>query len=66
MRPEERIRLRVGLLLDTANLAEVCRRTGIKRSTIRNWKNDPLRIRAVDLETLEDLLGKGKEKYKRI
>jgi hypothetical protein len=65
MKPEERIRKRVGLLLDCANLMEVHRRTGIPRSTLRNWKNEPLRISAYDLEKLEDLLGSGKERYKR-
>jgi hypothetical protein len=64
MKPEERIRRRVRLLLDCMNLAEVHRRTGIPRSTLQHWKTDPLRISAVDLERLEDLLGKGKEKYK--
>lgn len=65
MRPEERIRRRVGVLLGCANLMEVSRRTGISRSTLRNWQQEPLRIKAVDLEILEDLLGTGKEKYKR-
>lgn len=65
MKPEDRIRRRVGILLDCANLMEVSRRTGIPRSTLRNWKQDPLRIKALDLETLEDLLGQGKERYKR-
>lgn len=64
MKPEERVKRRVRLLLDCANLAEVHRRTGIPTSTLRHWKTDPLRIRAVDLERLEDLLGKGKERYK--
>ena len=65
MKPEERIKRRVAVLLDCANLMQVSRRTGIPRSTLRNWKQDPLRIRALDLETLEDLLGQGKEKYRR-
>ena len=65
MKPEERIRRRVGILLDCANLMEVSRRTGISRTTLRNWKADPLRIKALELEKLEDLLGTGKERYKR-
>lgn len=65
MKPADRIRRRVGILLDCANLMEVSRRTGIPRSTLRNWQQDPLRIKALDLETLEDLLGQGKERYKR-
>ena len=64
MKPEERIRRRVGILLDCTNLMEVSRRTGIPRTTLRNWKQDPLRIKALDLEVLEDLLGTGKERYK--
>lgn len=64
MKPEQRIRRRVGILLDCANLMEVSRRTGIPRTTLRNWQQDPLRIKALDLEILEDLLGKGKERYK--
>lgn len=65
MRPEERIKRRVGILLNCANLMEVHRRTGIPRTTLRNWQQDPLRIKAIDLEKLEDLLGVGKEKYRR-
>ncbi len=65
MKPEERIRRRVAILLDCANLMEVHRRTGIPRSTLRHWQQEPLRIKAIDLEKLEDLLGKGKERYKR-
>ena len=64
MKPEERIRRRVGILLDCANLMEVSRRTGIPRTTLRNWKADPLRIKALELEKLEDLLGTGKGRYK--
>ena len=64
MKPEERVRRRVRLLLDCANLAEVHRRTGIPRSTLQHWKTEPLRISAVDLERFEDLLGKGKERFK--
>ncbi len=65
MTPEQRVKRRLDILLDAANLAEVSRRTGIPRSTIRNWQLKPTRIRAVDLERLEDLLGTGKERYKR-
>ena len=65
MKPEERIKRRVRVLLDCANLMEVSRRTGIPRTTLRNWQYHPLTIRAVDLERLEDLLGTGKERYRR-
>lgn len=61
MKPEERVKRRVLALLDCANLMEVHRRTGIPRTTIRNWKEDPTRIKAVDLERLEDLLGRKKQ-----
>ncbi len=64
IKPEERIKRRVGILLDCANLMEVSRRTGIPRTTLRNWQKEPLRIKALDLEKLEDLLGKGKERYR--
>jgi len=63
MKPEQRIKKRVGVLFDCANLSEVARRTGYPRSTLQSWKQDPLKIPAVCLETLEDLLGAGKEKY---
>ena len=64
MKPEERIRRRVGILLDCANLMEVSRRTGIPRTTLRNWKADPLRIKALELEKLEDLWAQGRRDTK--
>lgn len=64
MKPEQRIRRRVGILLDCVNISEVSRRTGIPKTTIRNWQSNPESIKAVDLERLEDLLGRGKERFK--
>ena len=64
MKPEQRIKRRVAILLDCANVSEVARRTGYPRSTIQNWKRNPLMIPAVCLEPLEDLLGTGKERCK--
>lgn len=54
--PEQRIRARVKALFDCRNVAELSRRTGYPQQTLSSWKNNPLRIRAVDLETLEDKL----------
>lgn len=62
MKPEQRIKKRVGALFNCVNVSEVSRRTGYPRSTLQNWKNDPLSIPAVCLETLEQLLGKEKER----
>lgn len=64
LKPEQRIKKRIETLFGCANLAEVARRTGYPRSSIQNWKKNPLSIPAVCLETLEDILGTGKEKYK--
>lgn len=63
MKPEQRVKKRVEILLDCVNVSEVSRRTGYPRSTLQHWKKDPLSIPAVCLETLEQLLGTGKEKY---
>ena len=56
MKPDQRIKQRVKKVFDCRNLSEVSRRTGYPRQTLSAWKNNPLRIRAVDLETLEDKL----------
>ena len=63
MKPEQRIKRRVAILLDCVNVSEVSRRAGYPRSTLQNWKRDPLSIPAVCLETLEDLLGKERYVY---
>lgn len=39
--------------------SELSKKTGYSEETIEAWKADPFSIRAVDLERLEDLLGKG-------
>lgn len=54
--PEQRIRQRVKEVFNCRNISEIARRTGYPRPTLSSWKNNPLRIRAVDLETLEDKL----------
>lgn len=59
MKPEDRVKKRIAVLFNCVNLSEVSRRTGYAKQTLRNWKNNPTMIRAVDLERLEDLLGKG-------
>ena len=56
MKPEQRIRQRIRTVFDCRNLSEISRRTGYPKSTLSRWKQNPLLIRAVDLETLEDKL----------
>lgn len=56
MSPEQKIRKRVKAVFDCRNVSEIARRTGYPQPTLSSWKRDPLRIRAVDLETLEDKL----------
>ena len=58
MKPEDEVRNRIRVLFDCTNLMEVSRRTGYPRSTLQNWKKNPLKIRAVDLVRLERLLGR--------
>ena len=64
MKPEERIRRRVGILLDCANLMDVSRRTGIPRTTLRNWKADPLRIKALELRSWRTCWAQGRRDTK--
>ena len=54
--PEQRIRARVKEVFDCRNVSELSRRTGYSQQTLSSWKNNPRRIRAVDLEILEDKL----------
>ena len=57
MRPEDEVKRRVRLIFDMRNVAEMSRRTGYPKETLRGWKNSPLRIRAVDLIRLEQKTG---------
>lgn len=57
MREEEEVKRRVRCIFDMRNINEMARRTGYKESTLRSWKNDPTRIRAVDLLRLERKTG---------
>lgn len=61
MKPEERIKHRVKQLFDCRNVSEISRRSGMPQTTLSSWKRNPLRISAVDLERLEDILGERKE-----
>lgn len=56
MKPEQRIKSRVKQIFDCRNVSELSKRTGYPQQTLSSWKHNPLRIRAVDLETLEDKL----------
>lgn len=60
-RPEQRIRKRVKAIFDCRNVAELARRTGYPQQTLSDWKRNPLRIRAIDLETLEDKLNLSRQ-----
>mgnify|MGYP006923198106 CR=1 FL=1 len=65
MRPEDEVKKRVRLIFDMRNISEMSRRTGYPKETLRGWKNDPLRMKAVDLIRLEQKTGiamKGERK----
>lgn len=53
---EKAIRARVRKLFKCRNVSEVARRTGYRQQTLSYWKNHPLSIKAIDLQTLEDKL----------
>lgn len=53
MKPEEEVKKRVKRVFDMRNYAEMSRRTGYARETLRRWKREPLSIKAVDLIRLE-------------
>lgn len=57
MREEEEVKRRVRVIFDMRNVTEMSRRTGYKEPTLRSWKKDPLRIKAVDLLRLERKVG---------
>ena len=56
MKPEQRIRQRVKAIFDCRNVPEIARRTGYPQPTLSYWKRNPLVIKAVDLERLENIL----------
>ena len=56
-KPEAEVKKRVHNVFNMRNLAEMSRRSGYRHETLRRWKNDPLRIKAVDLIRLEQLTG---------
>lgn len=53
MKPEEEVKKRVKRVFDMRNYAEMSRRTGYARETLRRWNREPLSIKAVDLIRLE-------------
>lgn len=57
MREEDEVTRRVHSIFDMRNISEMSRRTGYKENTLRSWKKDPTRIRAVDLLRLERKVG---------
>lgn len=54
-KPEAEVRQRVKAVFDMRVIAEMSRRSGYPKETLRMWKNNPLRIRAVDLLRLEQM-----------
>lgn len=54
-KPETEVRKRVSAVFDMRVISEMSRRSGYPKETLRQWKNNPLRIRAVDLIRLEQL-----------
>lgn len=54
---EQEVRMRVFEIFDMRHISAISRRTGYKATTLRSWKNDPTRIRAVDLLRLERKTG---------
>lgn len=57
MKPEQEVRERIKEIFDMRNINEMANRTGYPRETLRSWKNNPLRIKAIDLIRLEYLVG---------
>ena len=57
MKPEEEVKKRARIVFNMRNLSELSRRTGYPKSTLQNWRNNPLSIRAVDLIRLENVTG---------
>lgn len=57
MKPEDKVKQRVRKVFDMRNISEMSRRTGYPKETLRSWRNNPLRIRAVELIRLEEMTG---------
>lgn len=53
---EKEVKERVEAVFTMRNIAEMSRRTGYRHETLRRWKKDPYRMKAVDLFTLERIL----------
>lgn len=51
----------------SGDITDLSNRSGYSKKVIKEWQEDPLSIKAVDLihiERIKDLLGTGKERYK--
>lgn len=57
MKPEEEVKKRARNVFNMRNIAELSRRTGYAKETLRRWRSNPLSIRAVDLIRLENVTG---------
>lgn len=57
MKPDEEVKKRVRRIFDMRTIEEMSRRTGYSASTLKNWKRNPISIKAIDLIRLEDKTG---------
>jgi hypothetical protein len=48
------------MVFDMRNVEEMARRTGYSTSTLKNWRRNPVSIKAVDLIRLEMRTGLAK------
>ena len=69
IRPEQEVKQRVKAVFDMRVISEMSRRSGIPHETLRSWRDNPLKIKAVDLLRLEQMtcsrkieMYRGKEK----
>jgi hypothetical protein len=60
MKPDEGVKRRVRMVFDMRNVEEMARRTGYSTSTLKNWRRNPVSIKAVDLIRLEMKTGLAK------
>ena len=64
-RPEQEVKQRVAAVFDMRMISQLSKRTGYPHETLRSWRDNPLRIKAVDLIRLEQLTGIAERKEKR-
>jgi DNA invertase Pin-like site-specific DNA recombinase len=57
MKPDEEVKKRVRRIFAMRTIEEMSRRTGYPASTLKNWKRNPISIKAIDLIRLENKTG---------